>query len=78
MQFKCEKCGYSVCETPGCPECKTLTMKPVCEHNFQIARKDYYKPDGGENILGITYDQTKTFSTLFCTKCGKTKEISTN
>lgn len=54
-------------------------VKPdACEHNFQIARRDYYKPDGGQNTFGRTYDQSRTYSTLFCTKCGETKEIITS
>lgn len=50
----------------------------TCEHNFQIAKRDYYKPDGGQNAFGRTYDQSRTYSTLFCTKCGETKEIITS
>ena len=54
-------------------------VKPAtCEHNFQIAKRDYYKPDGGQNAFGKTYDQSRTYSTLFCTKCGETKEIITS
>ena len=56
-----------------------LPVKPAtCEHNFQIAKRDYYKPDGGQNAFGKTYDQSRTYSTLFCTKCGETKEIITS
>lgn len=55
-----------------------INKSQICEHNFQIAKKDFYKPDGGQNMFGPTYDQTKTYSTLFCTKCGTTKEIVTS
>lgn len=48
----------------------------ICEHNYQIAKRDYYKPTGEIGVLGIpTYKQDVSYSMLYCTKCGETKEI---
>jgi len=53
-----------------------MSKQPACEHNYQIARKDYYKPTGQIGALGLmTYKQDKTYSMLYCTKCADTKEI---
>lgn len=50
-----------------------------CEHNYQIAKENYYKPTGEKGALGImTYKQDISYSMLFCTKCGETKEIVSN
>jgi hypothetical protein len=46
------------------------------EHNFEIAKRNYYKYTGQVGGLGLpTTDQSVAFSMLFCTKCGDTKEI---
>jgi len=48
------------------------------EHNFEIAKKDFYKLSGELGPAGPTYKQDETFSTLYCRKCGITKEIKTS
>ena len=51
----------------------------TCEHNYQIAKSDYYKQTGKIGVLGVmTYNIDITYSMLFCTKCGETKEIITS
>ena len=54
-------------------------VKPAtCEHNFQIAKHNYYKLNCAPHAFGRIYDLSRTYSTLFCTKCGETKEIITS
>lgn len=50
----------------------------ICEeegHQYTIASKDYYKLlDKSFGSLG-PYDQSVSYATLFCERCGETKEI---
>jgi len=46
-------------------------------HQYEILRKDYYKP-GGNDGFPTSYDQTKSYSTLYCKKCGVVIEVKSN
>ena len=53
-------------------------MRDECKqngHTYTVARAGYYKTNGRRNEFGATYDQSVEYSTLYCTKCGDTKEI---
>lgn len=45
------------------------------DHVYQIASKDYFKSVGSHNSIGPVMDQSVCYCTLFCSKCGDTKEI---
>jgi len=48
-------------------------------HEFHILKANYYKPTGQIGALGTaTYEQTVTYSTLYCRKCGETREVRSN
>ncbi len=49
-------------------------------HEFRVLKRDFFKlKEPRENgVFWPIYDQTKTFSTLFCPKCGQTKEVQTS
>jgi ribosomal protein S27AE len=47
-------------------------MNQICEkegHVFDIAKRGYYKRDGGNT------DQSVEYTMLFCKRCGVTKEV---
>ena len=65
----------------------TLTPKEVADyclggkiHNYTILRRDYYKPDGNRMTdLGVqAYKQGTSFTMLYCTQCGGTKEVASS
>lgn len=45
------------------------------DHSFTVMRADYFKESGRSNALGPIYDQSASYSMLYCTKCGDTKEV---
>ena len=46
-------------------------------HDFQVAKANYYKLDSGtgNGFFGNIYNQSVVYSTLYCKKCGETKEV---
>ena len=47
-----------------------------CQHEYHPAKKGYYKLTGYINGLGLpTCDQSITYATLYCHKCGDMKEV---
>jgi hypothetical protein len=44
-------------------------------HDFEIAKRDYFKTNGRPHPLGQCYDQNVSYSMLYCCRCGETKEI---
>ena len=47
-----------------------------CEHRYKPSKRGYYKLTGDIGGIGLpTYDQSITYATLFCEKCGDIKEV---
>ena len=44
-------------------------------HNYLIAGEGYHKKSKEQEGDTIRYDNSIIYVTLYCTKCGKTKEI---
>lgn len=47
----------------------------TCEHEFKVLNEGWFKELGQRNSFGTIYDSSIEYSTLFCSKCGETKEI---
>ena len=47
-----------------------------CEHHYEKAGEDYHKANGETTTFGSNeYDQSVSYTMLYCTICGETKEI---
>lgn len=44
-------------------------------HDYTVLSRNYYKYSGERGPWGPQYDQTVSYSTLFCARCGDTKEV---
>jgi len=54
-----------------------LPLKNTCNHEFKPLKVGYYKLDKRKTELSniIQYDQSISYATLYCPKCGCTTEV---
>ena len=47
-----------------------------CKHEYRPAKRGYFKQTGKIGGLGLpTYDQSISYASLYCSKCGEMKEV---
>ena len=58
------------------PQMKLILCAPA-DHNYQVVHSGYNKQEGNKTTITEQpiFDRLKSYATLFCTKCGWTKEI---